>query len=107
MPETSVDQDHGAVPGEHEVGGAGKISAVEPKTEAESMRDAANDHLRLGVEAPDPGHDLATFCTVHGVDHRAVRRWNLESAISGRKAATYHARPPADHQPGGHASTFV
>ena len=67
---------HGPVPGKHEIGGTGKVPAVEAEPEPESVRDPANDHLRLGVPAADSRHDLAPLTGVEDVGHRteSVRR---------------------------------
>ena len=64
-----MNHDHGPVPRKHKIRGAGKIPAVEAEPEPESVRDPANDHLRLGVAVPDPGHDLASFLGIEDIGH--------------------------------------
>ena len=72
VPETPVDHDHGPVLRKHKIGRAGKVPAVESEPEPQSVRDPANDHLRPGVAAADPRHDLASFLGIEDVGHRAT-----------------------------------
>ena len=56
VPEAAVDEDDGAVLGQHEVGGAGKPAVVEPVAVAFVPQRVPDGPLRGGVPGTDAGH---------------------------------------------------
>ena len=56
MPKATVDKDDEAVPRKDKVGSAGQIFAVESKSQAEAMSQAAHNHFGPGVFTADLGH---------------------------------------------------
>ena len=75
MPEATVDEDHQPPPREHEIGATGQVLPVQPETEAELVRNSANDEFGLGVPTLDPGHHLASPPAVDDVGHSEHCLW--------------------------------
>lgn len=59
VPEAAVHEDHSPVPGQHEVGPAGQVLAMQAVTQPVSVQVLADEQLGLGVLAPDAGHVVA------------------------------------------------
>ena len=49
VPETSMNENHRSVPGQHKIRGSRKVAPVEPKPVAKSMDESPNLDLRRGV----------------------------------------------------------
>ena len=81
--------------GEYEIGRAGKVPAVEAKPEYQAMRDPANDHRRLGVATPDPGHDLARFSRSK---MSVMRPWSDQSGLGVISVTTHIGECPGGAQ---------
>lgn len=56
MPETAVDEDDDAIPGQYNVWAARQILAMETKPIAKAMKSCSHNKLRLGVLPPDFAH---------------------------------------------------
>jgi len=72
MPEAAVDEDHGLIFGQDEVGFAGQhavFRAVHREAVAEAVEQRAQGQLGLGVAAADAGHDLGAFFRTEDVGH--------------------------------------
>ena len=69
VPEATVDEYRQPASREDKIGATGEIFPVQPETETELVRDAANDEFRLGVPTLDPGHHLASPPAVDDVRH--------------------------------------
>ena len=69
VPEAAVDEDDGAVLGQHEVGGAGESAVIEPVAVAPSPQFAPDGPLRGGVPGTDAGHVVRPLGGGHSVRH--------------------------------------
>jgi len=69
MPETTVDENHGALACENQVRFARKILPMESVSVSELMSEAPNDHLGACIFTPDRSHDFASALTCEGVGH--------------------------------------
>ena len=72
VPEATVDEDHGAILGQDEVGFAGQgfvFRAVHREPVAEPVEHRAQGQFRLRVASPDAGHDLGAFFRSEDVGH--------------------------------------
>ena len=69
VPEAAVDEDDGAVLGQHEVGGAGESAVIEPVAVATSPQFAPDGPLRTGVPGTDAGHVVGALGWGHSVRH--------------------------------------
>lgn len=67
VPETSVHEDHGAMPRKHKIRAARQIFAMEAESEAQSMGDATDGDFWSGVSALDGGHHRTSPFGVHNV----------------------------------------
>ncbi len=70
MPETTVNEDNGAVTRENNIRFAGKIAHMETEAEPELVELPVNKNFRLGVAPPYTGHHPATGGAVHHIDHQ-------------------------------------
>jgi hypothetical protein len=61
MPETAVHEDGQAPPGQSDIGPARQAPVVEPESHAGGMQGLAQNHLRLGILAPDTAHQGTAF----------------------------------------------
>lgn len=57
VPEAAVHLDRGAVPGQHDVGRAGEVAAVQAEAVAHGMQQATHEQLGLCIYFPDRPHD--------------------------------------------------
>ncbi|BAK74858.1 hypothetical protein NH8B_0009 [Pseudogulbenkiania sp. NH8B] len=71
MPEAAMDEDHGLVFRENQIGLAGEVFDMQPVAESCCMKGFAENKLGLGVLAPDAGHHPAPGCLVYYVRHYA------------------------------------
>lgn len=71
MPKAPVDKYHGPMFCQHDIGCAGKSLAMQPEPKSETMKEAANDHLRAGVLPPYRPHDFPP----DGIDRGLVMVW--------------------------------
>ena len=69
VPEAAIDEDDGAVLGQHEVGGAGESAVIEPVAVATSPQFAPDGPLRTGVPGTDAGHVVGALGWGHSVRH--------------------------------------
>lgn len=72
VPEAAVDEDHGAVFRQDDVGFSGKeyvFRAVDREAVAEPVEHRAQGEFRLGVAPADAGHDLGAFLRREDVGH--------------------------------------
>ena len=69
MPEAAVDEDDGAVLGQHEVGGAGESTVIEPIAVAPEPQRVPDGPLRGGVFGVDLRHYLVSLLRGHSVRH--------------------------------------
>ena len=69
VPEAAVDEDDGAVLGQHEVGGAGEAAVIEPVAVAPSPQFAPDGPLRGRVFGVDLRHNLVSLLWGHSVRH--------------------------------------
>ena len=74
VPETAVDEDRLPPGRETDVGGAGKVPAMQAVAESESVKQPPNDHLRLGVLRPDTRHEGAAIKRRLHLDRRLPPR---------------------------------
>ena len=90
MPETAVDKDSNAVLGQHEVGSAGKIVSMKPKTISKAVEKRSNEQFLPRILVLDTRHDLATF--LFGKDVHLSRMWQKttwrEQSLLSRRRAT-------------------
>ena len=70
VPETAVDEDHGAVFPQNDVGSAGDVLHVEAVADAVLPQPFADEDFRLGVFAADAGHAVVTLGEGEGVGHQ-------------------------------------
>lgn len=61
VPEAAVNEDHGLVLREGDVGPPGQVLPVQSEPEPRRMELLPHQDLRLGVLAPDPSHDLGAL----------------------------------------------
>ena len=61
MPETSINLNDGLIARKYKVGLARKIFDVQAVAEAERVQVLSNQELWLGIPAPDPRHNVASF----------------------------------------------
>ena len=75
VPEASVDEHGDSARGEHQVGLAGQVAAVEPEAQPPGVQVSADRHFGLGVLATHTRHDAAALISVVEV-HRdlGIRR---------------------------------
>ena len=69
VPEAAVDKDDRAEPGEHEVGFAGEMFAVEPIAESGGMQQSTNEHFGFRVAPSNAGHVVASLLGGMNVCH--------------------------------------
>ena len=79
VPEAAMDEDHGAVFGQHDVGPAGQAAiflAIHREAVAKPMEHRAHRKLRLGVAAADARHHLRALFWSEDIGHswRASRK---------------------------------
>ena len=74
MPETAMNKDHRAIPGQLEVGAARKVAAVGAEPEAVGEEALADEELGPGVGAVDTGHHAAAGGAGDGVHIRIIAR---------------------------------
>jgi len=71
MPKTTMDEDRGAPPRQHDIGRAGKISSMQPKPEAKCVQHSSDLDFRTGVLRSDRLHDppalIGCACIGHGL----------------------------------------
>lgn len=70
MPEAAVNEHHGAVAGEYEVGASRKGASVEAKAKSAAVQVTTDDQLRFGVPAANGSHDSASGGAVKYVGHQ-------------------------------------
>ena len=73
MPEATVHEDHGAAPGQHEIGRAGQIPAMQPEAVTHPVHDGPDDAFRLHVARPHPRHAPGPLDRAQVVGHDPVR----------------------------------
>lgn len=71
MPKAPVNEYHGSMLCEHEIGRAGKSLPMQPKPKSETVKEAADHHLRAGVLPPYRPHDFPP----DGINRSLVRVW--------------------------------
>jgi len=69
VPETTVNENHGPVSRENQIGLSWQGLGMKPISEPESMKGVTEHNLRLGVPALDPGHHSRSGRGVDDVDH--------------------------------------
>ena len=102
VPEATVDEYRQPASREDKIGATGEIFPVQPETETELVRNAANDEFRLGVPTFDPGHHLASPPVVDDVRHgeRNLRqriKLRFENGLSPRVSIHRDPQPLSWH----------
>ena len=69
VPEAAVDENHRAVFGQHNVGGAGQLLIVEPVAQAVGVQVPPNQQFRASILAPNTGHITAAGCRGMSIGH--------------------------------------
>lgn len=82
MPETPMNENHGSIFGQYQVGTSWKIFDMKPEPEATAMQKTPDHHFRLRMLPPDTRHHPAPGCTVDYVDH-------AYQAALARRAGTF------------------
>jgi hypothetical protein len=67
VPETAINENHGAKPGKREVGLSGQVLTVQPEAVTPRMEPPPNRNFRLGVLATDAGHHPASNRSVNNI----------------------------------------
>ena len=73
MPKAAVDENGGFVLGEHDIGPAGEVFAVEAVAVSVGMEEFAHEHFGLGVLAAYAAHVVACCGLYGGFGHGAGR----------------------------------
>jgi len=71
MPETSMYKYYSMVTWQHDIRFAGQVTGMQPKPEAASVQQAADQDFRSGIAPAYSGHHPATCSTVDYVSHQA------------------------------------
>jgi hypothetical protein len=85
VPKTAMNENHGRILGQNDVGSPVKITPMKAETEASAMQAGAHDPLRTRMRASNARHVPASLYTCQPVGH--VRRSRPSRTESGSRGA--------------------
>ena len=89
MPEAPVNENHGFVFGQYQVGFSGQALIVQPVPEPVGVKKFPDDQFRFRILSPDPGHIVGTYGFGVDVGHTLKIRHLTTPVGRGRLQITF------------------